>query len=102
MLFSKVLFDFTVQFPNADANGLLQKWEQYAPTIGKVLEMEKAVVSTGWNDDVEKFMALVKLLPAKSGKSPVMPFIKVVERLMIHSEVSSQLAQLMNLYELSA
>lgn len=79
-----------MHYPNAEANGLLTKWKEYAPAIMNVLKMDKVIVSTGWNEEVERFIALIKLLPAKTGKAPAIPFINVVNRLMIHTEVSSQ------------
>lgn len=85
----QILYDFIIQYTNTDADGLLQKWDKYASSIEKVLAMEKMIVSTEWNKDVERFVALFKLLPASRGKSPVMSFIRVLERFMIHSEVSS-------------
>lgn len=90
LLNSKVLFDFTVHYPDSDAEGLLQKWKQYSTAIENVLVVEKVSVSTGWNEEIDQFLALIKLLPAKSGKAPVMSFIRVVERFIIHSEVSKK------------
>lgn len=45
-------------------------------------------ISTGWANDVEEILALLSILAAKAGKkSPVVPFIKVIDKLIIHSEV---------------
>lgn len=70
----------------------MTKWKQYAPAVGKVMDIEKVTISTGWDEEIEQFLALMKLLPAKSGKAPVLSFIRVVDRLMIHSEVSHELS----------
>lgn len=90
-LISKVDFDFTVHYPDANAGDLLQKWEKLATAIKAVLATENVTVATGWSEEIEQFLALMKLLPAKSGKAPVLSFIRVVDRLIIHSEVSNRL-----------
>lgn len=87
-LISKVKFDFTVHYPDADAEGLMQEWKKYAAAIKTVLVMDNVSVSTGWDEEIEQFLALIKLLPAKRGTAPALSFIRAIDRLIIHFEVS--------------
>lgn len=43
---------------------------------------------TEWNADIDEIFALFKVLSVKGGKSPSVPFPKVIERFIFHSEVS--------------
>lgn len=79
-----------VHFPNADADGFLNMWPKYVPAIKDSLQRDAIIVSTEWPDEIETFLALFKLLPAKSGKrtkSTVVSFNRVIEKFITHSEV---------------
>lgn len=72
----------------------MQKWQEYVPGIKETLIRENVSISTGWDDEIEQFLALMKLLPARSGaraKSHVVSFTRVIEKFIIHSEVNSQM-----------
>lgn len=80
-----------MHFPNADSDGLTNKWPDFGSIIKSVLtESYQTNVHTGWSDDVEQVLALLKILPAKTGrntKSLVVPFMQAVDKLIVHSEV---------------
>lgn len=69
----------------------MTKWPNYALSMKAILEngYDKDVC-TGWSEQIEQMLALLKLLPAKTTKnpkSPVLPFSKAIEKLITHSEV---------------
>lgn len=86
-----MLYDFTVHFPNANSDGLMNNWHDFGSNMKGVLsDSYNTNVNTGWPDDVEQILALLKILPAKAGrntKSLVVPFIQAIDKLIIHSEV---------------
>lgn len=89
-IFKQISYDFAVQFSEADANGFMIEWpNKYGPDIKNMLnDCYGTKISTGWASDIEEILALLKILPAKAGKkSPVVPFIKVIDKLIFHSEV---------------
>lgn len=91
--FFKVLFEFTVHYRQADANGFMQNWQTYVSGVNECLVRENITISTEWNEEIEQFLALMKLLPAKVGvrsKSPVVPFTKVIDHFIVHSKVNDQ------------
>lgn len=68
-------------------------WQTYVSGIKENLDRENITISTGWNEEIEQFLTLFKLLPAKVGtrtKSRVVPFAKVVDNFIVHSEVNDQ------------
>lgn len=90
--FTQILFDFTVHYPTADPDGLMKKWQNIGSNIKKVLSeyYNTKNVNAGWSDNIEQVLALLKALPAKAGRNTrgqVLPFIKAVDKLIVHSEV---------------
>lgn len=89
--FIQILYDFTVHFPNADADGLMNKWQNIGSNINNVLTEEyNTKIYTEWSAGVEQVLALLKILPAKAGrntKSSVLPFVKAIDKLIVHYEV---------------
>lgn len=50
-------------------------------------------VKTGWTDDIEQVLAILKVLPAKAGKhtKSVVPFTQAIDKFIVHCEVSINL-----------
>lgn len=90
LFFSQILSDFKVQFPKVNADGFTANWPKYAASINEVLTSYRVDICTEWSEDIEQMLALFKLLPAKTGKnskSSALPFCKVIEKFIVHSEV---------------
>lgn len=78
-----------MQFPDSNVVGFRNNWPLYGNDIKMILnDVYDTKISTGWANDIEEILALLNILAAKAGKkSPVVPFIKVIDKLIIHSEV---------------
>lgn len=90
--YKQAVFDFTVQYSGAEHNGFQNNWPKYGSSIKEVLKSSySTTITTGWCESIEQILALMKILPAKSGtktKSSVVPFIKAIDHLILFCEVT--------------
>lgn len=74
------------------------KWPLYSEKVKKMLELDKKDdnFATMWPEDVEKFLMLLKLLPAVACGKSTLPeglqtFNKSVEKLIVFNQVNARL-----------
>lgn len=88
----QILYDFKVHFPQVDSDALMKNWPDFGSRIKEILsEHYRTTVSTGWPDNIEQALAIIKILPTKAGKhaNSVVPFVQAIDKLIVHSEVKS-------------
>lgn len=79
-----------MHFPEVDSNALIAKWPNFGSNVKEILkEHYSTTVNTGWSENIEQMLALLKILPAKAGRNagPVVPFVQAIDKLIVHSEV---------------
>lgn len=81
------------QFPDVDADAMSKNWPEYGSRIKSVMKInyKTDVPKTGWPELVEQVLALIKIFPQKGGRGVKVPFTQATERVIVHSEVISQI-----------
>lgn len=85
------MYDFIIRFPKANADVFIEKWPFYASNMKNVLlDSYKQEMGTLWSEEVEQLLVVLKLLPAKGGSkggAGILPFIRAIDKLIVHSDV---------------
>lgn len=66
--------EFAEEYSTVNANALIEKWETYEHQLREILVINFANVAfeTGWSEDIENVLVLLKLLPSKqSGRNVI-------------------------------
>lgn len=78
-------------YPNTSIDIFESNWKHYSEkTIGALDAYYHRKIATGWDDDVEKILALLRMLPAKgSGRNlqPLSSFNEAIDKLFVFRSV---------------
>lgn len=88
--YSQIGFDFDARFPNVNSDGLLNNWITVKGRVREILEKQyKFVIKSSWPEDIEDFLALLKLMSAtnRTTMAGIVGYNKAVEKLIVFQQV---------------
>lgn len=68
------MFDFGGKNPDVDSMSFLNDWPKYAAKIRAICEQDECLFNTGWSDNIENVLLLLKLFPIKVKRNKSKPF----------------------------
>lgn len=91
--FVQFLLDYEGRQSDSNVNSFLNKWPTYAERIRSICVADRAEFHSGWNQEINDLLQLLKLFPAKvkrgTNKLHYEPILDVIDKLIVFALVRS-------------